>query len=84
MQMQRVAFDVAGCLANIVTSSTNGDFQEECAGIVGLPITDLEVLETILYGKMVEYIQMFDAKKKGRCDERIAAAANFINAEDSE
>ena len=62
--MQQVATDVSECIANIIFSSTNEDFREQCASIVDLPLQKLGEIESLIRTKMVKCIQQHDGHKK--------------------
>ncbi|XP_073391499.1 type 2 DNA topoisomerase 6 subunit B-like isoform X2 [Physcomitrium patens] len=63
-QMRRIATDVAECIANMITSSTNDTFRQECASILQLPIHSLDEVESFMRSRMFDIIQQHDGCTK--------------------
>jgi len=85
-QLQKIATDVSECIAGIICSSTNEEFQEECAAILQLPLQNLEEIETTIRTKMFNIIQQQDGRKKkprGKVSE-VLETSEFVHSEDEE
>lgn len=85
-QLQKIATNVSECIAGIICSSTNEEFQEECAAILQLPLQNLEEIETTIRTRMFNIIQQQDGQKKRKPRGEVSEvfANEFVHSEDEE
>lgn len=85
-QLQQIATDVSKCIASIISSSTNEDFQEKCASILQLPLQNMDEIESVIRTKMFKIIQQQDGQKKRKPEENVPEVFRneFVQCENEE
>lgn len=85
-QLQKIATDVSECIASIISSSTNEEFQEQCASILQLPVQNLEEIQSTIRTKMCKIIQQQDGRKKRKPRGNVTKESmnEFVQIEDEE